>query len=240
MRPGSVPQVRQQGNNRDPLQRDLIAHGSSPLGCRGNSDGFSRRLETWIFGRASFSTGDSMPMIDRLKNALQFALRLAHSLSFLAPLATRLVLGLAFFQTGLGKWQNFDNTVAFFTDLGIPFPQANAAFVASLELFGGLALMAGLLTRLAALGLASTMVVALLTADKEAFLSSWQSGSETVPTDVTAFTYLLFLLWLILYGPGRASVDYFAARWLALERGGRIAESDGRASAASTAEAPLG
>ncbi len=165
-----------------------------------------------------------MPRLDRLKNALEFALTLAHSMSFLAPLATRLVLGLAFFQTGSGKWQHFDNTVAFFTDLGIPLPQANAAFVASLELFGGLALIAGLLTRLVALGLASTMVVALLTADKEAFLSSWQSGSDAVPTDVTSFTYLLLLLWLLLHGPGRASVDPVAARWLGLSRGGRSSE----------------
>lgn len=174
-------------------------------------------------------------MIDKLKNALQFALGLARSLSFVAPLATRLVLGLAFLQTGLGKWQNFDNTVAFFTDLGIPFPQANAGFVASLELFGGLALIAGLLTRLAACGLASTMVVALLTADKEAFLSSWTTGSETVPLDVTPFAYLLFLLWLILYGPGRASIDHFAARWIGLERSRRTDESNEGASAASYA-----
>jgi hypothetical protein len=47
---------------------------------------------------------------------------------------------------------------------------------------------------------------------------------------VAPFMFLLFLLWLILLGPGRASLDYLASRWLGLERG-RSAESDARNSA---------
>ena len=128
-------------------------------------------------------------------------------LAFVAPLLTRVVIGLAFVQTGLGKWAHMDNTVAFFADLGIPLPAANAAFVASLEVVGGGALVAGLLTRVFAGLLSSTMVVALLTADRQAFLESWSRASESSPTDVTSFVFLLFLLWLVLLGPGSASLD---------------------------------
>ncbi len=123
--------------------------------------------------------------------------------AFLAPLLTRLVLGYAFFLTRRGKWMNFDKTVGFFTQLGIPMPQANAAFVSSLEVFGGLLLIAGLGTRVISLLLGSTMVVALLTADKESFLGAL--GSDL--TEVTPVVYLLFLCWLGLYGAGRLSLD---------------------------------
>lgn len=144
-------------------------------------------------------------------------LKVAAALAFLAPLATRLVVGWAFYLTGSGKWAHFDNTVTFFTELGIPFPQANAAFVSTLELVGGVGLILGLGTRLFATGLASTMGVALMTADKERFLESWSTASEISPTDISSFVFLLFFLWLALYGPGSVSLDSFLARWLKLE-----------------------
>ncbi len=128
-------------------------------------------------------------------------------LAFLVPLLTRLTLGLAFIQAGLGKWQHFGRTVEFFVDLGIPAPTVNVIFIASLELVGGSFLIAGLLTRLMSAGLASTMVVALLTAERGDVFSSWLPSSATSPTDITAYTFLLFLLWLLFYGPGRASLD---------------------------------
>jgi uncharacterized membrane protein YphA (DoxX/SURF4 family) len=82
---------------------------------------------------------------------------------------------------------------------------------------GGICLILGLLTRLMATGLASTMVVALLTADKARFVESWSTASETSPTDVSAFVFLLFMLWLALFGPGALSLDRLLARWLKLE-----------------------
>jgi putative oxidoreductase len=146
------------------------------------------------------------------------ALKVAAALAFLAPLVTRVVVGWAFYLTGSGKWAHFDNTVTFFTELGIPFPQANAAFVATLELVGGICLVLGLLTRLFATGLASTMAVALMTADKERFLESWNTASDFSPTDISSFVFLLFFLWLALYGPGVVSLDALLARWLGIGR----------------------
>jgi putative oxidoreductase len=137
-------------------------------------------------------------------------LRFTGTLAFLAPLATRFLIGYAFFLTGRGKWANFDQTVAFFTDLGIPFAQANAAFVSSLEMVGGLLLIFGVATRLIALLLSSTMVVALLTADRASFIGS--IGGDM--TEVTPVVFLVFLVWLVLYGAGRFSVDELIARRL--------------------------
>jgi len=134
-------------------------------------------------------------------------------LAFLPPLLTRLVIGQAFFLTGRGKLANFDSTVQFFAGLGIPLPELNAAFVSRLELYGGALLILGLATRLVAAGLASTMVVALATADKESFLAALTMSGEQGLTDITPLVYLLFLVWLVVQGPGAASLDALAARW---------------------------
>jgi putative oxidoreductase len=152
-----------------------------------------------------------------LPRAAQLGLRLAALASPVAPLLTRLVLGQAFFLTGSGKLEHFDNTVSFFTQLGIPFPQLNAAFVSRLEYYGGIALILGLLTRLIAAGLASSMVVALLTADREHFVNAFLGRGDAGLTDITPFVYLLFLVWLVLYGPGLVSLDTFIRKAIGLK-----------------------
>lgn len=142
------------------------------------------------------------------------ALKVVAALSFLAPLVTRLVMGQAFFETGSGKIENFASTVGFFGELGIPFPQANAFLVSRLEFWGGLLLVLGLLTRLVAAGLASTMIVALMTADRATFLGALRGAGDAGLTDVVPFVYLLLLTWLVLFGPGALSLDRLLARWL--------------------------
>ena len=155
-----------------------------------------------------------MPAPAGVQKILGLGLRVAAVLAFLPPLLTRLVIGQAFFFTGRGKLQNPEGVVSFFTDLGIPFPAANAAFISRLEYYGGLLLIAGLLTRVVALLLGSTMVVALMTADKADFLAAlWGTGEKGL-TDVVPVVYGLFLLWLVIAGPGAVSLDALLKRWL--------------------------
>src|SRR6266853_1047240 len=61
------------------------------------------------------------PRQNAIERYAQSALKVTGSLAFVAPLLTRLVLGEAFFLTGRGKLENFDRTVSFFSDLGVPF-----------------------------------------------------------------------------------------------------------------------
>lgn len=142
--------------------------------------------------------------------------------AIVAPLLARLVIGYGFTQTGRGKWTNFDNTVQFFSSLGIPAPTANAAFIATLELVGGWALVFGLATRPIALLLSSTMVVAILTADRANFLAAL-SGSESVLTDVTPVVFLMPLAFLIAMGAGKLSLDHLLSRWWSSRRNPRLA-----------------
>jgi putative oxidoreductase len=153
-----------------------------------------------------------------VQRGAKLGLRVAAALAFLPPLLTRLVMGQAFYFTGRGKIENFSNTEKFFADLGIPFPMLNAAFVSRLEYWGGIALILGLATRLLAAGLASTMVVALLTADKESFIKAFLLRGDAGLTDIVSFVYLLFLIWLVVYGPGVIALDTLLARWLGVRK----------------------
>jgi len=62
--------------------------------------------------------------------------------------------------------------------------------------------------------LAGSMVVALLTADRAAFVAAVTGSGDSGVTDVSSFVFLLFLSWLVLYGPGIVSLDaLFFRRW---------------------------
>lgn len=139
-----------------------------------------------------------------LQRATRIGDALAARIVWLPPLLVRALLGLAFFETGRGKWGNLEGTTAFFESLGIPFPGANAVVVATMELVGGLALVAGAFTRFFAAGLAGTMVVALLTAHT-ADIGAAQGASGLL--DITPVAYLLLLSWLAVHGAGPVAVD---------------------------------
>src|ERR1700694_2676428 len=103
-----------------------------------------------------------MSVRNLVQRAADLGIRLAAALQFLAPLVTRITLGHAFFLTGRGKLAHFEDFVGFMATRGIPFPEANAAFVARLEYYGGTLLVLGLLTRLVAAGLAPPVGAGLI------------------------------------------------------------------------------
>ncbi len=150
-----------------------------------------------------------------VESPARLGLRAAAALAFLPPLLTRVTLGHAFFLTGRGKLASFDTFVSFLADQGVPAPALNAHVVARLEFYGGILLIVGLLTRLVALGLAGTMLVALLTERKQ-FFESWRATGDVGPTDIASFVFLLLLGWLVVYGPGVLSLDALLVRALGL------------------------
>lgn len=75
-------------------------------------------------------------------------------------LAGRLLLAWLFLPAGIGKIAGFAGTVGYITSVGMPLPTVAAAIAVVVEIAGGLALLAGFGTRIAALALALFTLVA--------------------------------------------------------------------------------
>jgi putative oxidoreductase len=111
-----------------------------------------------------------------------------------AVLALRLAAGGVFVAFGLGKFINHSSELASFKTYGLPAPELLVVVIGAVELVGGLALMAGRLTRLAALVLAGDMVAAIIFSG----LGQWEVISLTL-----APALLVAMLLLLRTGPDR-------------------------------------
>src|SRR5258708_27561717 len=107
-------------------------------------------------------------------------------------------------QTGWGKLTDIGKVIGFFTDLGIPAPALNAYFVSALEFGGGLLLILGLGSRVIALPLVIDMVVAYITADREALFAIISNPDQFAAA--APFTFLIASLIVLIFGPGNVSV----------------------------------
>src|SRR4051812_40376727 len=90
-------------------------------------------------------------------------LSVTSKLEWLPGLISRIAIGTIFIQSGYGKLTHLDKVINFFASLGIPAPQLQAPFVACVELGCGALVLAGLATRVAAIPLIGTMIVAIIT-----------------------------------------------------------------------------
>jgi len=126
----------------------------------------------------------------------------------------RVFMGLVMFPHGAQKlfgWfggYGFEGTMGYFTGQGIPAVLAFLVIIA--ESLGSLALIAGLLTRVAAFGIGAVMVVAALMHVSNGFFMNWFGAQQG-----EGFEYHLLVigmaLALIVKGAGRWSLDGLVA-----------------------------
>ncbi len=143
-------------------------------------------------------------LVDRTRSVV---LALARRLTWLPPTVARISIGWIFILSGWGKLHHLDRVIGYFQSLGIPAAHLQAPMVATLELVCGTAVLLGVLTRIAALPLIGTMVVAIVTA-------KWADVSS--PSDFFMLSeYLLIVLfvWLAVAGAGPLSVDRLLDWW---------------------------
>jgi uncharacterized membrane protein YphA (DoxX/SURF4 family) len=110
----------------------------------------------------------------------------------------RLFVGIVFFVHGsLKLFGGLQGFAGFLQQAGVPMPEIMAPFVAAIEFFGGLAILLGTGTRIAALLLTGVMIVAMLTVTlKIGFASGYDLN----------LALLGGLLALLLAGPGKPAV----------------------------------
>jgi putative oxidoreductase len=142
----------------------------------------------------------------------QLMIQAANSLQSPLLLLIRLYWGWQFTQTGWGKVQDLGKVTDFFTSLGIPAPALNAYFVSGLELVGGVLLAIGLGSRFISLLFVGDMLVAYVSADREALMSVLSDPGKFY--NAAPFTFLLASALVLAFGPGRFSLDaLLAGRW---------------------------
>ena len=119
----------------------------------------------------------------------------------------RIVTGLIFFVHGWQKLFTFgyEGTTGAFTGMGVPLPAIAAALVIAVELLGGLALILGFMTRLAAVPLAINMLAALFLVHLSNGFFAQNGGYEFVLLLAAAS------LALALLGPGALALDNLGA-----------------------------
>ncbi len=146
-------------------------------------------------------------MSSRYANSTNFSRRIDTGL-----LVLRIVIGLVFLMHGGQKLfvYGFDGVIGAFGQMGVPMPAITGPLTAIVEFLAGGALVIGLLTRLAAIGLAINMLGAILIVHlKNGF---FMPGGYEFP-----LTLLAANIAIALTGAGYYSID----RVIAERRAGR-------------------
>jgi putative oxidoreductase len=139
---------------------------------------------------------------------IEWPRQVAQHLTWLAPLIARITVGWVFMLSGWGKLNNLPQVTENFIGWGIPLPQILSPFVSGVEFFGGIFLLAGLLTRISAGALGITMIVAIISA-------KWaEVDSLGTLLGFDEFEYLALFLWLAIAGAGMVSIDHWLERWI--------------------------
>jgi putative oxidoreductase len=123
----------------------------------------------------------------------------------------RLVLGIVFFAHGSQKmlgWFGgfgFHGTMGFFTHMGMPAPMA--FLIICIEFFGGLGLIFGLLTRIAALGIDGLMIGAIFMVHlQNGFFMNWMGTQKGEGFEFHLLAIAMAAA-LLLRGGGAFSLD---------------------------------
>lgn len=127
-----------------------------------------------------------------------------------ALLFARVALGFVLLAHGWQKYSEYtlDGTTAAFGDMGVPAPAAAALFATVVEIVGGLALIAGLLTPVAAAANIVNLLGALVLVHAGNGVFVENGGYELVLALIAGLTVVLAL------GSGRFSTDELLARRL--------------------------
>jgi putative oxidoreductase len=151
------------------------------------------------------------PLINKLTGLHDRFFALVSLLQSPFLLLVRLYWGWQLIESGWGKLHNLEKVTEFFTSLSLPMPAQMAVFISCVEFFGGLFLAIGLFSRMTALVLTINMIMAYVTADREALLSFFSDPDKF--SAAAPYVFLVASLIILIFGPGKFCVDYLLRRF---------------------------
>jgi putative oxidoreductase len=119
----------------------------------------------------------------------------------------RMAVGMIFFSQGILKYVDPNMGVNRFTRIGFTHPAFTAHFVGAFEIVSGLLVLIGLLTRIASVPLLIIICTAIATTKIPELTHAGQGFRYMVSDARTDFAMLMSLLFLLMAGSGRWSVD---------------------------------
>lgn len=121
----------------------------------------------------------------------------SHILLAYGPLPIRILAGITFLAHGLPKFENIAETQGFFGSVGLP-PEL-ALPIGLLEVIGGIFLLVGVVTRIAAALFIIDMIGAIVLVKlPDGFVDGYELESLLIAISVS----------LLLTGPGRISIEW--------------------------------
>ena len=150
-----------------------------------------------------------MSLLEKISAPDAFAARLLNPLQSLFALGVRLYVGWQFMKSGYLKVTSWDSTIYLFeNEYHTPLLSPHAAAVAGSfgELFFPALLVLGLVGRLSAIGLFAVNAMAVISYSQVLLAE----GSEAALGQHILWGALL--VFLIIYGPGKFSLDYLLDR----------------------------
>jgi len=143
---------------------------------------------------------------DTMKTSKNAKTRILYTINDNRSLIIRIIAGLIFLSEGIQKYLFPDLLgTGRFLKIGFPHPEFWACFTANFEIICGLFLLIGFFTRLASIPLFIIMIVAFITTKLPILTGKgfWAMAHEYR----TDFAMTLLLVYLILYGSGKWSID---------------------------------
>jgi uncharacterized membrane protein YphA (DoxX/SURF4 family) len=140
--------------------------------------------------------------MDKLKSAMRFSQSI---------ILIRIMLSCVFISEGIQKFLFSESLgVGRFVKIGIPLPGIMAPFVGIVEIVGGGLILLGLFTRIAAIPLTISMLVAIFTTKIPILVEKgfWAMAHEAR----TDWSMILGLIFLLVVGSGHWSVDEMRSR----------------------------
>ena len=137
----------------------------------------------------------------------------SHILLAYGPLPIRILAGITFLAHGLPKFENIAETQGFFGSVGLP-PEL-ALPIGLLEVIGGIFLLVGVVTRIAAALFIIDMIGAIVLVKlPDGFVDGYELESLLIAISVS----------LLLTGPGRISIEWDVLKREIFPRGRAIAQ----------------